>query len=33
MKTYTYETANCSGTGEGVFKARYSNHKTLSTPY
>ena len=29
-RTYTYETANYFGTGEGEFKARYDDHKNYS---
>ena len=32
-KTYTLETVNYIGIGEGEFKARYNNHKKLFTPY
>ena len=32
-KTYTLETGNYFGTGEGEFKAWYNNHKKLFTPY
>ena len=31
-KTYTYETGNYFGTGEGEFKARSNIHKNLFTP-
>ena len=32
-KTYTYETANYFGAGEGEFKAQYNIHRKLFTAY